>query len=96
MLCSRLKIHVFAHLCSFTFVFDDLHAETYHPEGCFRGNKPNSLIAQINLSYLSTMNYEIPRAHREKKQTQFKPNSKPILPLLKDLYILYPLAGIKK
>jgi len=82
MLNSRLKIPVFARVSGFTFVFDNLHAEIYHPEGCFRKNKPNSPIVQINLSYLSTTNYPIftslTKVKNKPNQTQYKPNSNPI------------------
>jgi len=83
MLCSRLKIPVFARLCSFTLVFDDLHAITYHPEGCFMQNKPNFRTSEIGVSSIITMNYNdfIPLAGRKNKpnQTQFKANTNPIL-----------------
>jgi len=87
MFCSRLKIHVFARLCSFTFVFDDLHAETYHPEGCFRKNKANSPIVQTDLTSFTTMNYTIfaslTKVKNKPNQTQFKANSNPIAERLK-------------
>jgi len=51
----------------------------------FRKNKPNSPIVQMNLSYLSTMNYAIfaslTKVKNKPNQTQsnpIKPNSNPI------------------
>ena len=82
MLCLRLKIPVFARLCSFTLVFDDLHAKTYHPEGCFRKNKPNSPNVQMNASLFITTIYTIftslTKVKNKPNQTQYKPNSKPM------------------
>jgi len=48
----------------------------------FRKNKPNSPIVQMNLSYLSTMNYAIfaslTKVKNKPNQTQYKANSNPI------------------
>jgi len=81
--CSRLKIPVYARLFSFTLVFDDLHAKTYHPEGCFSKNKPNSPNVQMNVTNLSTMIYTIftslTKVKNKPNQTQFKANSNPIV-----------------
>ena len=87
MLCSRLKIPVFARLCSFTLVFDDLHAITYHPEGCFMQNKPNSSAHKYGAKHFSIRIYERfhPLVGRKNKpnQTQFKANTNPIAEKLK-------------
>ena len=48
----------------------------------FRKNKPNSTNVQMNLSYLSTMNYPVfaslTKVKNKPNQTQYKPNSNPI------------------
>ena len=43
----------------------------------FLQNKPNSPIVQLDVTYLSTMNYTISQSDESQKQSQFKPNTKP-------------------
>ena len=82
MLCLRLKIPVFARLCHFTIVFDDLHAKTYHPEGCFMQNKANLSEDKFVARHFCTRIYErfnpLPKRKNKPNQTQYKPNSNPI------------------
>ena len=77
MVCSRLKIPVYARLCCFTFVFDDFTRGIYHPEGCFSENKPNFKNIKIGVSSFETSKYEILPAWRGEKTNPIKPNSKP-------------------